>query len=96
MPKRLQPNPSVSRRKTRYETTTEISSNLRTRLVLLFGETEKLALSQMPGTTLPQQMLQYGIVGRSINYVEGACLPLITLQNIQLHIQVTKKQRGQR
>ena len=47
-------------------------------------------------STLPRQILQYGTVGRSSNYVAGACLPLITLQNIQLHIQMTQKHRDQR
>ena len=44
----------------------------------------------MRGTMLPQQMLQYG------NYVVGTHLPLITLQNVQLHIQMTQKYKGQR
>ena len=69
--------------------TTKISNKFRTRTVLLFGKTDRLALSQMPGITLPQQMLQYGTVGKSSNYVAGVWLPLITLQNIQLHIQMT-------
>ena len=79
MPKRLQPNLEVSQQKIKYETTIEISNNLRTRQVLLFGKTNRLALSQMHGTMLPQQMLQYGTVGRSSNYVVGTHLPLITL-----------------
>ena len=82
MPKWLQLNPVVSRRKIRYKMTTEIGNNLWTRMILLFGKADRLALSQVPSTTLPQQMLQNRTVGRSSNYMAGACLPLITLQNI--------------
>ena len=57
---------------------------------------DRLALSQMLDTTLPQQMLQYGIAGKSSNYVVGARLPLNALQNIQLHIKVTQKHKSQR
>ena len=64
-------------------------------MVLLLGKTNWLALSQMPRTTLPQQVLQYSIVGGGSNYMAGTCLPLITLQNIQLYIQMTQKHRGQ-
>jgi len=55
-------------------------------MVLLFGKMDRLAFSQVPCKTLSQQMLQNGIVGKSSNYVAEAYLPLITLQNIQLHI----------
>ena len=53
MPKRLQPNPAVSRRKVRYKKITKISNNLQTRMILLFGKTDGLALSQVPTTTFP-------------------------------------------
>ena len=76
--------------------TTEINNNFRTRPILLFGKTDRLAFNQMPGITLPQQMLQYSTIGRSSKYVAGTCLPLITLQNVQLYIQMTQKHRGQR
>ena len=79
MPKRLQLNPVVSRRRIRYKMTTEIGNNLWTRMTLLFGKADRLALNQVPNTTFPQQMLQNRTVGRSSNYMAGACLPFITL-----------------
>ena len=85
MPKWLQPNPMVSQRKIRNETTIEISNHLLTRLVLLFGKIDRLTL----GTTFPQWVLQYGTMGRISDYVAETYLSLIILQNVQLHIQMT-------
>ena len=85
MPKRLQPNPAISRRKIRCKTTTEIGNNLRIRTVLLFGKADKLAFTQVPSTTLPQQMLQNRIMGRSSNYVVEAYLPLTTTEYLTTH-----------
>ena len=75
----LQPNPVVSQRKIKYEMTTEISNNFWTKPILLFGKTDRLALSQTPNTMLSQQVLQYSTMGRSSNYVVGTYLPLIIL-----------------
>ena len=44
---------------------------------------------------LPKQMLQYSAMGRRSNYVARAHLPLITLHNVQLNIQMTQKHKGQ-
>ena len=85
MPKWLQPNPAISRRKISCKTTTEIGNNLRIRTVLLFGKADKLAFTQVPNTTLPQQMLQNRIMGRSSNYVVEAYLPLTTIEYLTAH-----------
>ena len=82
MLKWLQSNLAVSQWKIKNKKDAKISNNLWTGMVLLFGKTDRLALSQVPSTTLPQQMLQNRTVGRSSNYMARACLPLITLQNI--------------
>ena len=89
-----QPNVTICQRKISNKVITEISNHLGARLVLLLSMADWLTLSQMPSTMFPK-MLQYSTVGKRSNYVARTCLPLITLWDIQLNIQMTQKHRGQ-
>ena len=53
MLKWLQSNLAVSQWKIKNKKDAKISNNLWTGMVLLFGKTDRLALSQVPSTTLP-------------------------------------------
>ena len=82
MSKWLQSNAMKSQRKIICKTTIEISYNLQTRMIPLFGKVNRPTLHQMPSTTLPQQMLQNSAMGKLSNHTVGTCLLLITSQDI--------------
>ena len=61
---------------------TKINNGLRTRLILVFSKTKGPTLRQMLSITLVQQELQNSTMNKGCDYMAGACLALITLQDV--------------
>ena len=61
---------------------TKINNGLRTWLILVFSKTQGPTLRQMLSTMLVQQVLQNSTMNRGGDYMAGACLALITPQDV--------------
>ena len=91
MTKGLQPKPTVCQRELINKAPAKICDHIKARLELLHGMTDRLTLSQVPSTMLPKEMLQNSTMNRRSNYRVGTRLSLITLQDIQLNIQMAQE-----
>lgn len=95
MTRGFQPEPTVCQKELINKAPVKICDLLGARLELLFGTTDKLTLSQVPSTTIPKEVLQNSTMNRRSYYMVGTRLSLITLQDIQLNIQMAQEQRSQ-
>ena len=95
MANRFQTNPAKDQWKVWRKSAMKISNGLRTRLVLISGKMRGPTLWQMLSITLLQQVLQNSTINRGGDYMIGACLTLITPQDIQLNIQMPQEHKGQ-
>lgn len=95
MTKGFQPEPTVCQKELINKAPIKICDHLRARLELLLSMMEKLTFSQVPSTTILNEVLQNGTIKTRSYYMVGTHLSLITLQDIQLNIQMAQEQKGQ-